>query len=205
MMQFAGSTAPSGWLICDGTKQLRATYAALFAVIGTTYNTGGELATEFRLPDMRQRVAIGAGDNPAVAGAGVALAAVGGTASYTLTISELPQHDHTSAAHTHTSAAHTHTFSATSSSNAIPASAATAFDASPTATTRPVGQTTGTFTDFTVAGSAHTHTVSGTTASTTPGNTGSTTPSNTGTTGSATPNAVPTQDPYLALYHIIKT
>lgn len=43
----------SGWLACDGQTVSRTTYAALFAAIGTTFNTGGELITVFRLPDLR--------------------------------------------------------------------------------------------------------------------------------------------------------
>ncbi|MGN2380326.1 phage tail protein [Pseudomonas juntendi] len=47
-----GSPAP-GWLKCVGSVLTRTAYPKLFAVIGTTYNTGGELSTEFRLPDWR--------------------------------------------------------------------------------------------------------------------------------------------------------
>jgi microcystin-dependent protein len=43
----------NGWLKCVGAVLLRASYPKLFAVIGTTYNTGGELSTQFRLPDWR--------------------------------------------------------------------------------------------------------------------------------------------------------
>lgn len=45
--------APSGWLACDGQVVSRTTYADLFAVVGTSHNTGGEAGTEFRLPDLR--------------------------------------------------------------------------------------------------------------------------------------------------------
>lgn len=43
----------SGWLKCNGAVLLRSLYPRLFAKIGTAYNTGGELATQFRLPDTR--------------------------------------------------------------------------------------------------------------------------------------------------------
>jgi len=43
----------SGWLKCTGAVLLRTAYPKLFAIIGTTYNTGGELSTQFRLPDWR--------------------------------------------------------------------------------------------------------------------------------------------------------
>ncbi|MCK9344736.1 MAG: phage tail protein [Candidatus Pacebacteria bacterium] len=49
---FAGSVAPSGYLICDGTAVSRTTYASLFAVIGTTYGAGNG-STTFNLPDLR--------------------------------------------------------------------------------------------------------------------------------------------------------
>jgi microcystin-dependent protein len=47
-----GSPA-SGWLKCTGAILLRSAYPRLFAVIGTSYNTSGELSTQFRLPDWR--------------------------------------------------------------------------------------------------------------------------------------------------------
>ena len=50
----AVATVPSGYLECDGSLQNKTgTYAALFAVIGTQYNTGGESSSQFRLPDLR--------------------------------------------------------------------------------------------------------------------------------------------------------
>lgn len=42
---------PAGLLLENGTVKDRATYPALFAAIGTTFNTGGEAADEFRLPN----------------------------------------------------------------------------------------------------------------------------------------------------------
>lgn len=52
---FAGTTAPDGWLICDGSAVSRTTYADLFAVIGTTYGAGDGNST-FNLPDFTNRV-----------------------------------------------------------------------------------------------------------------------------------------------------
>lgn len=46
-------TPDSGWLKCVGSVLLRSAYPKLFAKIGTTYNIGGELSTQFRLPDWR--------------------------------------------------------------------------------------------------------------------------------------------------------
>ena len=57
---YAGSTAPQGWLMCDGSAVSRNTYARLFEIIGTTYGAGdGE--TTFNLPDLRGRVVTGVG------------------------------------------------------------------------------------------------------------------------------------------------
>lgn len=49
---FAGTSAPEGWAMCDGSAVSRTEYAALFAVIGTTYGVG-DGSTTFNLPDMR--------------------------------------------------------------------------------------------------------------------------------------------------------
>jgi microcystin-dependent protein len=59
IVQYAGSVAPTGWFLCDGSTKSRTTYAALFAVVGTEYNTGGESAAEFRLPNFKGRVPVG--------------------------------------------------------------------------------------------------------------------------------------------------
>jgi microcystin-dependent protein len=55
---FFGSTAPAGWLLCQGQAISRATYANLFRVIGTTYGAG-DGSTTFNLPDLRARMAVG--------------------------------------------------------------------------------------------------------------------------------------------------
>lgn len=52
MMDLAspGATAPEGWFLADGTAYAEASYPELFAVLGTTFNTGGEPADTFRVP-----------------------------------------------------------------------------------------------------------------------------------------------------------
>jgi microcystin-dependent protein len=57
---FAGSSAPSGWLLCDGSAVSRTTYAALFAIVSTTYGAG-DGSTTFNLPDTRGIFVRGAG------------------------------------------------------------------------------------------------------------------------------------------------
>lgn len=101
---YAGSTAPDGWLICDGSSVSRAAYNNLFKVIGVTYGAGNSNST-FTLPDMRGRVPIGVGT-----GAGLtarALAATTGTETVTLIEANLPSHTHTTTVGTQ-SANHTH-------------------------------------------------------------------------------------------------
>jgi len=62
LLPYAGAVVPEGWLLCDGTSLLRATYPELFAAVGTSW--GATDATHFNLPDMRGRSAFGA-DNMA--------------------------------------------------------------------------------------------------------------------------------------------
>lgn len=95
--QFAGSSAPEGWLLCSGQNVSRSTYSALFSVIGTTYGSG-DGSTTFGLPDLRGRVAVGL-DNMGGTDAGrlsVAntLGGSGGAQTHTLTIAEMPSHAH---------------------------------------------------------------------------------------------------------------
>jgi microcystin-dependent protein len=61
-MPFAMSTAPSGWLVANGSAVSRTTYAALFAAIGTTYGAG-DGSTTFTLPDLRGYFVRGSGTN----------------------------------------------------------------------------------------------------------------------------------------------
>jgi microcystin-dependent protein len=49
---FSATTAPDGWLECNGAAVSRTTYAALFAALGTTYGVG-DGSTTFNLPDLR--------------------------------------------------------------------------------------------------------------------------------------------------------
>jgi microcystin-dependent protein len=62
VLPFAGTTAPDGWLLCDGTEKSRATYAKLFAVIADTYGVG-DGSTTFNVPDMRGVFPRGSGTN----------------------------------------------------------------------------------------------------------------------------------------------
>lgn len=61
VLDFAGSTAPSGWALCYGQAVSRTTFANLFAKIGTTYGAG-DGSTTFNLPDCRGRAVAGKDD-----------------------------------------------------------------------------------------------------------------------------------------------
>lgn len=57
---FGGTTAPEGWLLCQGQAISRTDYADLFEVIGTNFGSG-DGSTTFNLPDMREATTKGAG------------------------------------------------------------------------------------------------------------------------------------------------
>lgn len=131
IVPYAGTSVPTGWVLCDGSTYSRAAYKTLFRAIGTTYGAG-DGATTFAVPDLRQRFPLG----KAASGTGSTLGSTGGAIDHT----------HTGASHTHTisaSGTHTHTISADG----------TGATGTPSATVK-VQSGTGT----TVATDAHTHT-----------------------------------------------
>jgi microcystin-dependent protein len=87
---FAGDFAPVGWAFCDGSHLSIATNDVLYAVIGDTY--GGDGQTWFALPDLRSRVAIGAGVGSD--GTVYQVGDIGGAESVTLSVNNLPVHTH---------------------------------------------------------------------------------------------------------------
>lgn len=101
---FAGTAAPTGYLLCYGQTINRSQYADLFAAIGTTYGAG-DGSTTFVLPDLRGRVIAGQDDMGGtsanrllgVVGSvdGDSLGATGGNETHTLTTAEMPAHSHT--------------------------------------------------------------------------------------------------------------
>lgn len=94
---FAGSSAPTGYALCDGSAVNRTTQAALFAVIGTTYGVG-DGSTTFNLPDLRGRVVAGLGESLLGATAdslGDDNGLIADTKEHTLTEAEMPSHSHT--------------------------------------------------------------------------------------------------------------
>ena len=56
--QYAGTTSPNGWMICDGSAVSRTTYSALYSAIGNSYGSG-DGSTTFNLPNLKGRVPVG--------------------------------------------------------------------------------------------------------------------------------------------------
>jgi microcystin-dependent protein len=119
---FAGTTAPSGWLMCYGQPISRTTYALLFGAIGTTFGVG-DGSTTFNIPDCRGRVIAGQDDmggssanrltSPASTIGGIdgdVMGATGGEEAHVQTEAQL-------ATHTHIQNSHTHSYTTTGSTN----------------------------------------------------------------------------------------
>ncbi len=88
---YAGSVAPEGYLMCDGSAVSRDQYSGLFDVIGTTFGVG-DGATTFNLPDLTGKVPMGTSQ-------AYALASSGG--SETVALADIPAHIHTVPTHGH--------------------------------------------------------------------------------------------------------
>jgi microcystin-dependent protein len=122
IMDYCGTTAPTGWLLCYGQAISRTTYASLFAALGTTYGAG-DGSTTFNLPDLRGRVTAGQDDMggtsanrlTGVSGGvdGDTLGGTGGAETHTLTTAQLAAHNHginiSDPGHSHLTAGHSST------------------------------------------------------------------------------------------------
>ena len=107
VLPYAGSSAPTGFLLCYGQAISRSTYADLFSAISTTYGTGDGSST-FNVPDLRGRVAAGQDDMGGSSANrltdqtgglnGDTLGDTGGSETHTLTTAQMPAHTHTVAA-----------------------------------------------------------------------------------------------------------
>lgn len=86
IIAYGGSSAPDGWLMCDGSAVSRSTYAGLFARVSTTFGAGNGTTT-FNIPNLQDRFPIGDSGS-------LTLGATGGASSVTLTTTELPAHTH---------------------------------------------------------------------------------------------------------------
>lgn len=87
---FAGNFAPRGWLFCNGQLLPISQNTALFSLLGVTY--GGDGRTTFALPDLRGRVPVHAGQGSGLSP--INLGEMGGAEAHTLTIAEMPAHNH---------------------------------------------------------------------------------------------------------------
>jgi len=94
-------SVPSGFLECNGAAVSRTTYAALFAIISTTYGVG-DGTTTFNLPDLTDRTIVNKSNTKSLAQTGGANTVVGtgnisgNLANYTLATTEIAAHTHSS-------------------------------------------------------------------------------------------------------------
>lgn len=87
----ACATAPSGWMICDGSAISRETYADLFTAIGTSYGTGNG-STTFNIPNFKGKAAFGLNSSDT---SFKTLGKSSGAKTVTLSTNNLPSHTHT--------------------------------------------------------------------------------------------------------------
>ena len=104
IMPYAVSSAPGGWLLCDGSVVSRTTYATLFSLIGSTYGNGDGVNT-FNLPNMNGKMVVGFNSSDVNFDS---LGEIGGSKTATLTTNELPAHTHTTS--TTSNGSHSHTY-----------------------------------------------------------------------------------------------
>ena len=123
VFNFAGSVAPDGYLVCDGSTVPNGTgtvqgktadFSTLYAMLGTTYGSAGQI------PNLLGKFSVGSGG-------GYSLGAQGGANTVTLSSNEMPSHTHTgnsgsAGGHGHSASAsnngnHGHSGSASSAGN----------------------------------------------------------------------------------------
>ena len=114
--QYAGSSAPLGYLLCDGSEVSRINYSDLFSVVGTTYGVGDGLNT-FNLPNLKGKIPVGL---DSLQSEFDTLGKTGGSKTNTLNVNQLPSHTHSGTTdsagiHTHgiTDPGHAHSSNAT--------------------------------------------------------------------------------------------
>jgi microcystin-dependent protein len=100
IIQYAGISSPTGYLLCDGSAISREVYAGLFIAIDTIYGAG-DGSTTFNLPNFTGRIPVCI-DNSQIEFN--TLGQVGGEKTHTLTTGEMPSHNHsvTDSGHAHT-------------------------------------------------------------------------------------------------------
>ena len=203
IMDYAGSSAPTGWLLCDGTSYSTTTYSTLFTAIAYTWGGSGG---SFNVPDLRNKMTIGAG-------ASYSLGTSGGSATTTIATANLPAHNHAinDTGHTHTvgitDPGHGHTVGISDPGHTHGGPGGNNYMVRNTSGAFFTGTTTANMSQASTTASATTGVSStGATSSTT----GITASGNSNTTGITTQNtgsgtAITTISPYAAVNKIIKT
>lgn len=105
------TSPPVGYLLEDGSAVSRTDYAALFAVIGTTFGAG-DGSTTFNLPDSRGRVAVNLNTTD---GEFNSIGEKSGAKTHTLTQAEIPSHTHSGS--TNSAGSHSHSGTANTAGN----------------------------------------------------------------------------------------
>lgn len=100
VLPFAGSTVPANFLLCDGREVSRFVYQNLFNTVGIAYGTPTS-SSVFKLPDLRGRAIVGKDNmgggsaNRITTSSADQLGGKFGSEFHTLTVPEIPAHDHT--------------------------------------------------------------------------------------------------------------
>ncbi|MBC8322383.1 MAG: tail fiber protein [Candidatus Marinimicrobia bacterium] len=104
VIAFAGSAAPDGWLLCDGSEYNIGSHGELFNVISYTYGQGN--GNNFKVPDLRRRIPAGT-TNDSNDGWFGTMGHTGGSETHTLSVDEIPSHAHSSFHGIYQNSAHT--------------------------------------------------------------------------------------------------
>lgn len=154
MAPYAGTSAPFGYLVCDGSAVSRAIYANLFNIIGTVWGAG-DGSTTFNVPNLTGRVPAGLDLAGSTLSFATAVGAAGGQQNHVLTSGEMPAHNHPAAV---TDPGHNHTSLTPSQTTVTSFTAATNVFIPPGVTANTSTSTTGitVSTSNTGGGAAHT-------------------------------------------------